>query len=65
MKFLSLPIQRSSCDDEMICILCQKQMKAKCSTGLRRMTRKHPMAKSFTDTKKKHLLRQHEQSLVK
>ena len=35
MKILSLPIQRSSCDNEMICILCQKQMKVKCSTGLR------------------------------
>ena len=65
MKFLSLTIQRSSCDDEIICILCQKQMKAKCSTGLRHLTLKHPMAKSFTDPKKKQLLRQYEQSLVK
>ena len=58
LKYLMLPV--SACDgksnDDMICAQCQQQMKAKSSTALQHIARRHPDTLSFSEAKKRQLL---------
>ena len=45
---------------EMICILCQERMKAKSSTAVRHLERKHASSKSLSMDKKQRLVKQFE-----
>ena len=38
-------------DDEMVCVLYNERMKAKCSTPNRHQERKHPKSKAFSEGK--------------
>ena len=64
MKYLMWPSQHPGDEDvsvaEMICILCQERMKAKSSTAVRHLERKHVTAKSFPTDKKQRLVNQFE-----
>ena len=61
LRFLMLPVSvgsSKSCDSEdMICIQCQERTKTKCSTAKRHIQRKHPTLTSFSEQKRKKLLR--------
>ena len=50
VRYLMVPVQNS---DEMVCIQCQEKMKAKSSTALRHVGRKHPTMASFSHEKEK------------
>ena len=39
-------------DDEMVCMLCNEKMNAKCSTAARHQDRKHANSKTFTQGKR-------------
>ena len=67
LRFLVCPAgkSREGEDDEMICVLCQERMKAKCSTATRHLERKHPSSKTFTDNKKARLVRHFENTTLK
>lgn len=60
-KYLMLPAPSSEgkLNDEMICVQCHQQMKAKSSTALRHISRRHPdmLSDSFSEGKKRRLLR--------
>ena len=60
MKYLMWPSQQPGDAEatvtEMICILCQERMKAKSSTAVRHLERKHATAKSLPTDKNKDLL---------
>ena len=57
-KYLMLPAP--SCEgklnDEMVCVQCHQQMKAKSSTALRHIYRRHPDTLSLSEGKKRRLL---------
>ena len=64
MKYLMWPSQQPGDAEttvtEMICILCQERMKAKSSTAVRHLERKHATAKSLPTDKKQRLVKQFE-----
>ena len=64
MKYLMWPNQQPGDAEatvtEMICILCQERMKAKSSTAVRHLERKHATAKSLPMDKKQRLVKQFE-----
>ena len=47
----------STGDNEMICMLCSKVMKAKCSTAARHQDRKHANSKTFTRGKQLRIIK--------
>lgn len=57
-KYLMLPApsRDGKSNDNMICAQCQQHLKAKSSTALRHITRRHPDTLSFSDGKKRRLL---------
>ena len=62
IKYLMWPHQRPGETEEevseMICILCQERMKAKSSTAVRHLERKHATSKSLSIDKKQRLVKQ-------
>ena len=66
-RFLVWPAgeKRATEDDEMICVLCNERMKAKCSTANRHQVRKHPHSKTFSEDKKARFLKQFQSNLTK
>ena len=58
MKYLVLPTpsRNGKLNDDMICAQCQQHMKAKSSTALRHIARRHPDTLSFSEGKKRKLL---------
>ena len=52
-------------DDEMICVLCNERMKAKCSTANRHQERKHPQSKTYSEGKCSRILAHYEASILK
>ena len=51
-RFMMAPVTvtvGSEVDDEMMCLLCNERMKAKCSTAIRHIERKHPKSKDFSE----------------
>ena len=49
--------------EEMLCVQCQERMKAKSSTAKRHVERKHPTMATFSQEKKRKLLKLCESSL--
>ena len=66
-RFLLWPSSRpgEDIDDEMVCVLCNERMKAKCSTANRHQERKHPQSKTFSQSKRLRILAQYEKSCLK
>ena len=68
--FLMWPVYSSSrsgedADDEMICVLCNERMKAKCSTANRYQEHKHPQSKMYSEGKRSRILAHYEASILK
>ena len=67
LKYLMLPVP--SCEgklnDEMICVQCHHQMKAKSSTALRHISRRHPDMLTLSEGKKRRLLHLFEGTIQK
>ena len=69
-RFLMWPVcsySRSGevADDEMICVLCNERMKAKCSTANRHQERKHPQSKTYSEGKRSRILAHYKASILK
>ena len=69
-QFLTWPVSSSAhsgedVDDEMVCVLCNERMKAKCSTAIRHQERKHPKTKAFSESKRSRILAHYESSFLK
>ena len=69
-RFLMWPAV-SSCssedtvDNEMVCVLCNERMKAKCSTANHHQERKHPKSKVFSEGKRSWILALYESNLLR
>ena len=62
---LPVPSCEGKLNDEMICVQCHHQMKAKSSTALRHISRRHPDTLTLSEGKKRRLLHLFEGTIQK